>query len=70
MTYKVDGFQGQRDLMPVLLSVAAVFGASIGENPQERHVLLVKERADAIAEHVGRCDSVLLRGELTHATRE
>ena len=48
----------------MLRSVAAVFGASVGEDEQQRRTVLVEERADAIVERVGR-----LKGAHSRAAR-
>lgn len=49
----------QVELILVSFPIAAVFGAAVGENPQQRHVVLLIKRQHAIVEHIGRHKGVL-----------
>src|SRR3954453_8115063 len=47
-----------------MLTMAAVLGSAIGQDAQQRNVLLFKERYDTIIQHVGRHQSIFAIVEL------
>jgi hypothetical protein len=62
----VDVFQREVKLVLVVLGVAAVLSATVGEHAQQPDAMLVEERHDAIVEQVSRgqrCLAVIQLGE-------
>jgi hypothetical protein len=46
----IDIFHREIELVFVMLGIAAIFGAAIGQNTGELHFLFVEERHDAIVQ--------------------
>ena len=60
----VDILDREVQLIFVVLALASVFRAAIGEHAQQRDVLFLEERQHAVIEHVGSDESVLAVVEL------
>jgi hypothetical protein len=50
----INVFHRQIELIFVMLTLAAVLGSAIGQNAQQRNLLLFKEGQDAIIQQIGR----------------
>ena len=64
----IDVFHCEVELIFVMLSLAAVFGSAIGQNAQQRNILFLKERKNAIVQHVGGHQCIFAVIELGKAT--
>lgn len=60
----LDILDRQIQLVRVLFGVAAIFRAAIGEDPQQRDVMLVKERNHLVVEQISRSDRRLVSVKL------
>src|SRR3954451_24771022 len=54
----IDVLHRQIQLIFVMLALAAVLGSAIGQDAQQRNVLLFKERYDTIIQHVSRVQCI------------
>src|ERR1700730_4011992 len=52
----VNVFHREIKLVVVMLGIAAIFRAAVGQHTAEPHLLFVEERQDAIVQEIGRCD--------------
>ncbi len=55
----IDVLHREIELIFVMLALAAIFGAAVGENAQQRNIVPFKEREHPIVQHVGRHQRIL-----------